>query len=199
MDFQTVRQLATLLSRSFAEDFFRLLVTYENISASEAASRLNQHIKTAQDFLEGLASLDIVEKKEVLEGKRPYFRYTLKKKKIVLDFDLEPLYESGPEESKLKKRIRERKNAGAMFTVAGNNQYISNVVVFIGEGRQRKERKINLTIHQGKFLYHLPFPNAAYLSISEILNKAGVDKVYVPEILDTVDVLIEHNVIEVEG
>ena len=156
------------------------------------ASLLEIHIKTAQDFLEGLAFLDIVEKKEVLEGKRPYFRYTLKKKKIVLDFDLEPLYESGPEESKLKKRIRERKNAGAMFTVAGNNQYI-------GEGRQRKERKINLTIHQGKFLYHLPFPNAAYLSISEILKKAGVDKVYVPEILDTVDVLIEHNVIEVEG
>jgi predicted transcriptional regulator len=198
MDFQTVRQLATLLSRSFSEDFFRLLVTYQNISASEAASRLNQHIKTAQDFLEGLASLNIVEKKEILEGKRPYFRYTLQKKKIILDFDLEPLYESGPEEKKLKKRIRERKNAGAMFTVAGNNQYISNVVLFIGEGRQRKERKINLTTHQGKFLYHLPFPNAAFLSISDIMQKADVQKLHVPEILDLVDILKEHDMIEVE-
>lgn len=198
MDFQKVRQLATLLSRSFAEDFLRLLVTYQDISASEAASRLNQHIKTAQDFLEGLASLDIVEKKEVAEGKRPYFRYSLKQKKIILDLNLEPLYESGPEEIKLKRKIRERKNAGAMFTVAGNNQYISNVVVFVGEGRQRKERKISLTINQGKFLYHLPFPNAALLRIDEIIQKADVEKTHVPEILDLVDVLIEHRVIEVQ-
>ena len=88
MDFNAVSKISTLLSKAFAEDLLRLLVTYHTISASEAASRLNLHIKTAQDFLEGLEGLGYVSKEEVFEGKRPYFRYTLIKEKIEIEFDL---------------------------------------------------------------------------------------------------------------
>ena len=78
MDFQTAALISTYLSKDYAEDFFRLLVNYQDISASEAASRLSIHIRTAQDFLDGLANLGIVEKTEVHEKKRPYFRYNLR-------------------------------------------------------------------------------------------------------------------------
>ena len=91
MDFNAVSKTSTLLSKAFAEDLLRLLVTYQTISASEAASRLNLHIKTAQDFLEGLEGLGYVSKEEVVEGKRPYFRYTLIKEKIEIEFDLREL------------------------------------------------------------------------------------------------------------
>ena len=72
MDFQKISRFGALLSKDYAGDFFRLLVTYQDISASEAASRLNLHIKTAQDFLDGLEEQDVVSKEEVYEKKRPY-------------------------------------------------------------------------------------------------------------------------------
>jgi hypothetical protein len=93
-------------------------------------------------------------------------------------------------------RIRERKNAGARFTTARSNQYISNVAIWIGHGRERTERRISLSIPQGKFLFHLPFPSANYSSIWEIMQKAEVDRVNTSEILDIVDALIEFGVIE---
>ena len=62
MDFNTASKLSSLISKDYAEDFFKLLVMYQDISASEAASRLNLHTKTAQDFLEGLDSFGIVSK-----------------------------------------------------------------------------------------------------------------------------------------
>jgi len=77
MDFKTAAILGTYISKSYAEDFFKLLVNYHDISASEAASRLGLHIRTAQDFLDAMASLGILEKVEVYEKKRPYFRYSL--------------------------------------------------------------------------------------------------------------------------
>ena len=196
MDFSTVSKLCNLLSKPFAEDLLRLLVMYQNISASEAASRLDLHIKTAQDFLDGLTSLEITEKEEVYEGKRPYFRYTLKKKFLSLEIDFNTLYVKKPKEQQLRKKIRERVNAGAMFSTAGNNPSISNVVVLMGEGRTRKQRRISLTVHQGKFLFHLPFPSAEHLSIQEIMKKAGLDPACTPEILDIVKVLEELKVIE---
>ncbi|MBE9491476.1 MAG: hypothetical protein IMY70_01210, partial [Bacteroidetes bacterium] len=65
-------------------------------------------------------------------------------------------------------------------------------------GRERKERKINLTIPQGKFMYHLPFPSADFQSVSKIMQIADVDKNNTSEILDIVDVLLEYGVIERE-
>ena len=55
MDFKQAAILGSFISKDYAEDIFELLVNYQAISASEAAARLNLHIKTAQDFLEALA------------------------------------------------------------------------------------------------------------------------------------------------
>ena len=52
MDFKRAAILGSYISKDYAEDLFRLLATYQNISASEAASRLSMHIKTVQDFFE---------------------------------------------------------------------------------------------------------------------------------------------------
>ena len=71
MDFKTAALLSTYISKEYAPGFFELLVNYHDISASEAASRLGLHIRTAQDFLEGLAGLDILTKQEVYEKLAP--------------------------------------------------------------------------------------------------------------------------------
>jgi len=197
VDFKEAAKLGACLSKEYAEDLFRLLATYESISASETASRLDLHIKTAQDFLEDLYSLKILGREEVYEGKRPYFRYRLIVKEISFKVDLAGLYQDEDvTDSRLKIRIREMKNAGARFTTSRSNDYISNVVIWMGEGRGRTERKINLSIPQGKFLFHLPFPTAEPLSISEIMNKAGIDGANIPEIIDIVQVLTDLKVIE---
>jgi hypothetical protein len=196
MDFKTAAKLGTYFSKDYAEEIFRLLVNYKDISASEAASRLNLHIQTAQDFLEAITSLGILSKRKVYEKKRPYFRYSLKQKKISMDIDLVFLLEQKHPEGKLSKKIRENKNSGARFTTARYDPYFSSVVIWIGQDRDRKERKINLTIPQGKFLFHLPFPTAEFLTIAEIMQKAGVDKIQSPEILDIVELLETYGVIK---
>ncbi len=76
MKFETAARLGAIISKDYAEDFFKLLVNYQDISASEAASRLSLHIRTAQDFLDSLTELELVKKTEVFEKKRPYYRYT---------------------------------------------------------------------------------------------------------------------------
>jgi hypothetical protein len=197
VDFKEASKLGSCLSKDYAEDLFRLLVTYESISSSEAASRLNLHIKTVQDFMEDLFNLQILDREEVYEGKRPYFRYRLKVKQISLNIDLTSF--SGNEElndTRLKLKIREKKNASVKFTTSRSNDYISSVTIWMGEGRNRTERKINLSIPQGKFLFHLPFPSAGCLSIKEIMKKSMVDDANIPEIIDIVNVLIEYGVIE---
>ncbi|MBN1108897.1 MAG: hypothetical protein JXA55_09005, partial [Bacteroidales bacterium] len=99
-------------------------------------------------------------------------------------------------DSRLKMIIRDRKDSGARFTTSRSNDYISNVVIWTGEGRNRSERKINLSIPQGRFLFHLPFPTAEALSIAEILKRAGIERANIPEIIDIVNVLIDYRVIE---
>ena len=99
-------------------------------------------------------------------------------------------------DSRVKMRIREMKNAKARFTTSRSSDYISNVVIWMGEGRDRTERKLNLSIPQGKFLFHLPFPTAEPQSISDLMKKAGIDGTYIPEIIDIVQVLIDFGVIE---
>jgi len=198
MDFKKAAILGSCISKDYAEDLFRLLVTYQDISASEAASRLNLHIKTVQDFLEAMASLDILSKKEVLEKKRPYFRYALNTRYIDMKIDLNPLFNKQQEVSKNSMKIREPNNAGARFSTSRDGQYISHVALWIGKGRDRKERKINLSIPQGKFLFHLPFPSADPLSIEDIMKKAGVANSNSSEVLDIVNVMVEYGVIESE-
>ena len=196
MDFKEAAKLGTYLAKDYAEDFFALLVNYQDISASEAASRLGLHIRTAQDFLEAMAALDILDKQEVYEKKRPYFRFTLKTEQISMELDLTQIQqEQTPED--LTRQIRERSNAGANFSLARGGEVISHVSLWTGNGRDRKEHKISLTHHQGLFLYHLPFPNAEALTVAEIIRKAGVDEEVTPEILDIVTVLEKHEVIEV--
>ena len=196
MDFKTAAQLSSFLSKDYAEDFFALLVNYQDISASEAASRLGLHIRTAQDFLEGLTQLDILHKQEVYEKKRPYFRYSLKTQRLSIELDLADLItERTPED--LSRRIREKANAGANFALARGGEYLNHVSLWIGEGRDRKERKILLTQPQGEFLYHLPFPNAKALSVADIMRKADIPEELAPEVLDIVALLEKYKVIEV--
>ena len=197
MDFKEASKLGSCLSKDYAEDLFRLLATYESISASEAGSRVNIHIKTTQDFLEDLYSLGILGREEVYEGKRPYFRYRLKIKQLSIEINLEPFSQNEPvTDTRLKLKIREKKNIGARFTTSRSNDYISNVVIWTGKGRNRTERKINLSMPQGKFLFHLPFPTAETLCISEIMKNAEIEEANIPEIVDIVNVLIEFGVIE---
>ena len=195
MDFDTAAKYATLLAKDYAEDIFALLVNYQAISASEVAARLNLHIKTAQDYLESLADLGILEKEEVLEKKRPYFRYSLKETRILIDIDLMQVKRE-PTHNNLSVPIRERANAGARFAAARNDDTIASVTIWSGEGRNRHERKIKLTSPQGKFLYHLPFPKTSPLSVAEIMQKAGIDESLAAEILDLVQLLDKYNVID---
>jgi len=196
MDFKRAAILGSYISKDYAEDLFRLLVTYQDISASEAASRLNLHIKTVQDFLDAMASIEILSKKEVFEKKRPYFRYALKTRLIDMRIDLNPLYDVQQTEDKPSQKIREKSNAGVRFSTSRDGQYISHVAMWIGQGRERKERRINLSIPQGKFLFHLPFPSAEPMDINDIMEKAEVEQTHGSEVHDIVKVLIEYGVIE---
>jgi predicted transcriptional regulator len=195
MDFHTAAKYASLLSKDYAEDIFRLLVNYQAVSASEVATRLNLHIKTAQDFLEGLEQLGILSKEEVFEKKRPYYRYILKQNRLVIDIDLMQVKRE-PSQNSLTSQIREKENAGARFSVARSDDYITSVTIWTGNGRERQERKIKLTTPQGRFLYYLPFPKAEHLSIEDIMQKAGITQDLAPEILDLVQLLEKYNVIE---
>jgi predicted transcriptional regulator len=197
VDFKEAAKLGSCLSKDYAEDLFRLLSTYKSISASEAASRLNLHIKTAQDFLEDMHYLKILDREEVYEGKRPYFRYCLKTNQITISIDLTSFsLDEKLNDSRLRLKIREKRNTRIKFTTSRSNDYISSVTIWMGEGRNRTERKINLSIPQGRFLFHLPFPNAEYLSIEEIMKRARTENANIPEIIDIVNALVELGVIE---
>ena len=196
MDFIEARKLSNYLSKGYAEDIFRLLMTYQDISATEAASRLNLHVQTAQEFLETMTSYEILSKQEVSESKRPYFRYKLVKRKISLEIDLDKVFDANIPNDEAEYSIREKKNSGAKFTLARNGKFFSSVSIWKGDGRGGKERKINLTDAQGLFLFNLPFPDALPLSVDEILARAEVDSSHKPEILDIVEELIAISVIE---
>ena len=196
MDFNKAARLGAFISKSYAEDLFRLLMTYTNISASEAASRLNLHIKTVQDFFEAMYELEILGKEEVFEKKRPYFRYNLKKQHIKIDLDLKRLFDNNESQSQLSQKIREYTDTSARFSLSRDGQYISHVHIWIGNGRDRTERKISLSMPQGRFLFYLPFPSAEPETVLDIMNKAEVEETHSSEIIDIVNVLAEFEVIE---
>ena len=110
--------------------------------------------------------------------------------------DIAALADTKPGESDNELVIRERKNANVRFTTARNNLYFSSVSIWIGEGRERSEKKVSLTSAQGKFLFNLPFPDAKFATIEEIMQKAGIPEEHRSEIIDIADLLIEHGVIE---
>jgi len=66
----------------------------------------------------------------------------------------------------------------------------------MGQGRERTERRLNLSIPQGRFLFHLPFPTADFEKVEDIMKKAEVESDHTPEILDIVNALIDFGVIE---
>ncbi len=154
------------------------------------------HVRTAQDFLEGLADLGIIDKKEVHEKKRPYFRYTLDRYNLTIDLDLTELA-SGAHDEALTRLIREAADAKANFTIARSGNCFSAVTIWEGEGREREERRISLTTPQGKFLFHLPFPKAKPRTIAEVMEKAEVDLEYAAEIEDIVNELERREIIEI--
>jgi len=195
---EKIATLGTLLSKKYARSLFKLLKVYKDISASEASSRLGLHIQTVQEFLETTVILGLTAKSEVIERKRPYFRYSLLKEKLRLDFRVDDLFEDEhldelPNNSIV---IREMKNSNSHFTVGRNGNYFSTISAITGNGRQRKQKKINLTNAQGVFLFHLPFPDALPLSVDEIMKlaKVGVDSK--PEIEDILTELVDLKVIE---
>ena len=193
--YESSRQLAAVIAKDYSQKFFTLLVMYKNISASEAATRLGLHIKTAQDFLESLEKAHILRKREALEKKRPYFRYSLENRKIQIKIDLDELYDPECLSVRQNCMIRERKNSGALFK-EGRGERISSVHTFHGKGRSRTERRFTLTDSQGRFLFHLPFPTEKPQSIEVILKKTDCDQGYLPEILDMVENLIDFRIIE---
>ena len=197
MKFEDAARFGTYISKTYAIDIFRLLNNYRDISASEAASRLGLHIQTVQDFLETMAELNFLVKKEAFEKKRPYYRYTLQIQKIELEIDLNEELKNSNNDSLEFSGIREKKNAGIRFSLARNGQYFSNVSIWTGKGRERSEKKISLTTAQGKFLYNLPFPDGEFLSMEEIRIKAGIETEQMPEINDLIEELILFKVIEV--
>ncbi|MBU8920708.1 MAG: hypothetical protein KOO63_02500 [Bacteroidales bacterium] len=196
MDFLNASKLGSLISKEYARSFFRLLATYSDISASEAASRLDIHIKTAQDFLEGLHQFKIVSRKEVSEKKRPYFRYSLIRKQLTIDIDLAGLADPPSAGKESLILIKEKKNSGVIFKTFGKNDFISSIHFFTGKGRSRDERRISLTNPQGKFLFHLPFPTENHLSVEHIMKKSDTPRSYLPEIMDIVDLLIDNGIVE---
>jgi predicted transcriptional regulator len=196
MNFEEAAIFGTYISKSHAKDIFRLLKNYRDISASEAASRLGMHIQTVQDFLEAMAGFDILEKKEVTERKRPYFRYSLKTEKIGFEINLGTELKNSDSDWLESAKIKEKKNAGVRFSLARNGQYFSSVAIWVGKGRERTEKKISLTTAQGKFLYNLPFPDGEFATLEEIRVKSGTENDDLPEIKDLVEELIQYKVIE---
>ncbi|MFC2157026.1 hypothetical protein ACFLT9_04240 [Acidobacteriota bacterium] len=194
--YESVQQLAVLIAKDYSRKFFTLLVVYKDISASEAAARLGLHIKTAQDFLEGLEKAHILKKREALEKKRPYFRYSLEQRKIQIGIELDKLIDPENLATGRKWKIRERKNSGAMFR-EGREEKISSVHVYQGEGRSRTEQRFTLTASQGRFLFLLPFPTEEPQSIEDIFNQTGFNEEYLPEVLDMVENLVDLRVIEI--
>ena len=142
-----------------------------------------------------MSDFDILDRERVFEQKRPYNRYMLKTDVISIAIDLNKQFEEKAEVESVFK-IREASNSGAKFTTARNGSFFSSVVLWVGDGRSQKERKIQLTRAQGEFLYHLPFPDAKAKTINQIMSKVGIETVHEKEIIHIVDELISLKIIQ---
>ncbi len=198
MEFDKIKHVSGYIAKDYSRDLLRLLYLYKDVSASEAASRLGLHIRTVQEFFDAFSDSGFLTKTEVFESKRPYFRYSRKSDKLKMEINLKSIAEEEKGKAEGDIWLKEKKNASARFTTSRNKLYFSSVTIWIGEGRESSEKKINLTNAQGKFLFHLPFPDADYMSVSNIMKKAEVEEENRKEILDIVSVLEEHGVIEIK-
>ena len=198
MDYYQISIFGLYISKDYSRDIFKLLLKYEDISASEAASRLGLHIKTVQDFLEAMTNCSLLERKQVTDKKRPYYRYSLTDSVFNIKFDLKQLLNKDDNEGKLfNYTIREKQNSGAHFTTARYDSSFSSISIPVGNGRLRTERKINLTDKQGKFLYNLPFPGANGKKVKDLMDDSSLKNEDLPEIQDILELLIEQNIIEI--
>lgn len=197
-DFEKIKLFGSAISKEYSKDLLRLLYLYKDISASEAASRMGMHIKTVQEFFDALHEAGLLDKREVYESKRPYFRYSFSLDGIELSLNVKELVDLNKSDGNPEQFIREKKNANVRFTTARSKLFFSSVSVWIGQGRETTEKKVSLTIPQGRFLFNLPFPNAEFLSIPEIMKKADVSDEHKSEIVDIVHLLNEHGVIEIK-
>ena len=195
MLFLELQELCGWLAKSYASDILRLLRLYESISASEAASRLGLHIKTAQDILDGFARADFVSKLEIFQGKRPYYRYFLVHKRVQFGFDTDVLFDKQKLAKLQDSKFRERKNSGAIFTTAPKEDRIVSFTSVTGSGRHKQQRKFLLTKAQGRFLFFLPFPTETPLFVKDICVKAGIEEKHFEETLDIVDVLLSERIV----
>jgi hypothetical protein len=194
--FEDIKLISNLISREYAEGMFRLLAGYDGISASEAASRLDIHIRTAQDFLESLLSLGIVSKSEVLESRKPFFRYSIAEPKIDLKFDIHAFAHRGEFSIGTGHLVIEKNNEAVSLNYSEKEQRITSVTQLSGRGRDKKLRRISLTPVQGKFLYFLPFPTAKPESVASLMQKAGLPDVHLPEIYDIISILLDFDAIK---
>jgi len=197
MNFEQLQIFGAYIAKDYSKDIFKLLLDYQSISSSEAASRLGLHIKTVQEFFEAMTSANILMKIEVYEKKRPYFRYRLKQDFITLNLDLNELVSKNNNNNSQNLKIRERKNSSLLFNIGRHGKYLSSLGIMIGKGRDRKEKKVNLTENQGKFLYKLPFPDAEPKSVEDIMRDTDINDNFKQEILNIVEYLIENNAIDV--
>jgi len=92
--------------------------------------------------------------------------------------------------------IKEKKNANCVFKTSPKTGALATVIFYSGEGRDQQERKINLTDNQGKFLFFLPFPMEEPQSIQNLFERSNIDKSFQEEVLDIVNYLSEHDIIE---
>ena len=195
-DFDKIALFGSFIARSYARDILSVLYTYQDVSASEAASRLGLHINTVQEFLEGMHRSGVAGREEVYEKKRPYFRYKLASEILKIELDLKSLFRDRESPDMTALKIRERANSFATFKRAKHDPYFSSFTVYVGTGRDRQEKRVNLTTGQGRFLYHLPFPDAPFKRIDEIMEAAQIGPEQLPEIMDIVGLLKEYGVIE---
>jgi transposase len=199
MEFDKIKLVSGYIAKDYSRDLLRLLYLYKDISASEAASRLGLHIRTVQEFFDSFADSGFLSKTEVFESKRPYFRYSRKSDKLKIEINLKSIADEKEVKGEKEILLREKKHATARFTTSRNKLYFSSVTIWIGEGRDSSEKKINLTNAQGRFLFHLPFPDAEYMSMTDIMKKSEVEDENRKEVEDIVALLEEHNVIETKN
>jgi predicted transcriptional regulator len=198
-DFDKIAAFGSYIAKNYAQEILKVLYRYKDVSSSEAASRLGLHINTVQEFFEAMYQAGIVTREEVYEKKRPYYRYTLATQTIKIQINLSELFADDNMSDVTHRMIRERANSAATFNRAKNNPYFSSVVILRGTGRERKQKKINLTSAQGIFLYNLPFPDGQFTTIADIMHTAQIDRELVAEIMDIVNLLIEYGIIEEAG
>jgi hypothetical protein len=194
-DFDKIALFGSFCARSYARDILGVLYTYQDVSASEAASRLGLHIKTVQEFLEAMYHAGFAAREEVYQKKRPYFRYKLASEILKIEINLHDLF-GNREPVSTDLKIRERANSFTTFNRARHHPSFSSIVIFVGTGRERKEKRISLTQAQGTFLYNLPFPDGQFKSIGEIMHTAQIGQEHLAEIMDIINLLMEHGVIE---